>query len=210
MAYEEERQRKQGGITRRELCAGACGGAVVLALIGLRALPEQALVRPPGGQDAERLLAQCIRCGRCIISCPWRVLRAESLGEGVVGAGMPVADFNRNCCDFCFSEGGRPLCEAACPTGALELPSDGERIVIGIAEINPKWCLPWATGDKCKRCYRVCPTQYRAIKRDKQGRPSVDPEKCVGCGACQKACLKPENGSLAPEPYLRAIMVKPV
>ena len=83
-------------------------------------------------------------------------------------------------------------------------------IVLGTAEIVHDWCLPWATGERCKRCYRVCPSQYRAIKRDKQGRPSVDPEKCVGCGAREKACLKPEDGSLAPEANLRAIMVKPI
>lgn len=201
---------KRGGISRRELCAGACGGAVVLALCGLKALPAQALVRPPGGQDADRLMERCIRCGRCVLSCPWHVLRAETLGEGILGAGMPVADFYQNWCDMCASAGGMPRCIEACPTGALKAPADGERIVIGIAEIVPEWCLPWATGERCKRCYRVCPSQYRAISRDKQGRPSVDPEKCVGCGACQKACLRPDQGSLAPEPQLRAIMVKPV
>lgn len=201
---------KQRSISRRGLCAGACGGAIALAMFGLRALPAQALVRPPGGQDPERLMARCIRCGRCVMSCPWRVLRPETPIEGIIGAGLPVADFSQNWCDLCASAGGEPRCIAACPTGALTQPPDGERIVIGIAEIVPEWCLPWATGEKCKRCYRVCPSQYRAIKRDKQGRPTVDPEKCVGCGSCQKACLKPEDGSLAPEPHLRAIMVKPV
>ena len=207
MAGEDEKQRS---ISRRGLCAGACGGAVALALFGLRALPAQALVRPPGGQDAERLMARCVRCGRCIMSCPWHVLRVEMPSEGIIGAGLPVADFNQNWCDLCVSADDAPRCIAACPTGALEQPPSEERIVLGIAEIVPEWCLPWSTGEKCKRCYRACPSQYRAIKRDKQGRPSVDPEKCVGCGACQKACLKPENGSLAPSPHLRAIMVKPL
>lgn len=202
-------EKKERSITRRGLCAAACGGAA-LAIFGLRMLPAQALVRPPGGQDAERLMSRCIRCGRCILVCPWRVLRPETPGEGVVDAGLPVADFNQNWCDFCASAGGEPNCIVVCPTGALEKPPGGERIVLGTAEIVHDWCLPWATGERCKRCYRVCPSQYRAIKRDKQGRPSVDPEKCVGCGACEKACLKPEDGSLAPEANLRAIMVKPI
>jgi len=209
MTGEEDTQRGSG-VSRRQLCAAACAGAVAIGLFGLKALPAQALVRPPGGQDADRLMARCIRCGRCIMSCPWHVLRAEALSEGVIGAGLPVADFSRNWCDFCASAGGAPRCVAACPTGALELPPDGESVVLGIAEIVPELCLPWATGERCKRCYRVCPSQYRAIKRDKQGRPSVDPEKCVGCGSCQKACPKPEDGSLAPSANFRAIMVKPL
>lgn len=201
-------QEKQGGISRRALCAGACGGVAALAICGLKVLPAQALVRPPGGQDENRLLSRCIRCGRCVLSCPWRVLRAETLSEGVLGVALPVADFNRDWCDTCASAGGEPRCVAACPTDALELPQGEERIVLGIAEIVQEWCLPWATGERCKRCYSACPSQYRAIKRDKQGRPSVDPEKCVGCGACQSACLTPEKGSLAPEAHLRAIMVR--
>lgn len=204
-----EGSEKIEGITRRTLCAGACAGAVALAVGGLKVMPSQALVRPPGGQDEDRMLERCIRCALCIESCPWRVLRGARLSESIIGVGMPVADFTYNWCDLCVSRGGTPLCTQICPTGALELPEDGSTPVIGIAEIVQEWCLPWATGKKCKRCYRICPSEHRAIKLDKKGRPTVDVEKCVGCGACQKACLRPDEGSLAPQPDLRAIMVKP-
>jgi len=201
---------KSEGITRRALCAGACAGAVALTVGSLKMAPSQSLVRPPGGQDENRMFARCIRCALCVESCPWRVLRGARLSESIIGVGMPVADFNYNWCDLCVSRGGTPRCSQICPTGALELPQDGSTAVLGIAEIAHEWCLPWATGKKCKRCYRACPREHRAIKLDKQGRPTVNAEKCVGCGACQKACLKPDEGSLAPEPNLRAIMVKPI
>ena len=205
-----EEAKTQVGVSRRALFAGAGGAAVALAVCGLKALPAQARVRPPGGQDEDRLQSMCIRCARCIEACPWRLIRGAHIGEGVLGAGVPVADFNVGWCDLCTSQGGSPRCVDACPTGALSLPLDESLPIIGIAEITHDWCLPWAEGKKCKRCYRACPSQYRAIKLDKQNRPSIVPEKCVGCGACQKACLTPEKGSLAPSPDLRAVMVKPV
>lgn len=205
----ETENRSERGFTRRSLCIGACGAFAALVVGGLKFLPADAKVRPPGGQDENRLLSLCIRCMRCIESCPWNLLRSAHVGEGILSSGLPVADFNRNWCDLCSSQGGSPLCVSACPTGALELPQDGSKPILGKAVIVQDWCIPWATGQACKRCNRACPHAHHAIKLDKQGRPSVDEEKCIGCGACQKACVKPEDGSLAPSEDLRAIMVVP-
>ena len=205
----DENGKKIYGISRRALCVGASGAIAAIAVCGLKVLPAKPLVRPPGGQDEGHLQSFCIRCMRCVESCPWNLLRSAHITEGILGTGIPVADFNRNWCDLCSSRGGSPLCVSACPTGALELPQDGSKPILGKAVIVQDWCLPWATGQACKRCNRACPHAHHAIKLDKQGRPSVDEEKCIGCGACQKACVKPKDGSLAPSDDLRAIMVVP-
>ncbi|MBS3757955.1 MAG: RnfABCDGE type electron transport complex subunit B [Desulfobacterales bacterium] len=47
----------------------------------------------------------------------------------------------------------------------------------------PVGCLGF--GD----CIRAC--QFDAIKMGKNGFPVIDKEKCVGCGACERACPKP-------------------
>lgn len=222
--HENER-RSSGAFSRRTACAAVIGGAVALAIGGLKALPAEARVRPPGGQDEDRFLSRCIRCGRCVMVCPWHVLRPARLDEGVLNALTPIADFNQGWCDLCKGVGRQesPLCVSNCPTDALKLPAgyiDGRGkaeegsenvVVLGKAVITPDWCLPWARGEKCKLCYRACPNpkKSRAISLDSQGRPTVDIEKCIGCGACQKACPTPEEGSLAPSPNLRAIMVVP-
>ena len=48
---------KTGGMTRRTLCLGIGGAAVMLGLGGLKMANPQAIVRPPGGQDEDRLIS---------------------------------------------------------------------------------------------------------------------------------------------------------
>ncbi len=61
-------------------------------------------------------------------------------------------------------------------------------------------CLPWSMATDCIVCEEWCPTSPKAVylrpadvvdaagnvKRVRQ--PYVDPDRCVGCGACEFAC----------------------
>lgn len=200
------------GLTRRSLCIGLGGAAALVAIGGLSTLPAAELVRPPGGQDERRLMASCVRCGRCIESCPNRVIVPSRLEDGVFGVRMPTVSFNDGWCDFCDQDnGGRPRCVAACATGALSLPTDAQAadVVIGKAVVVRDWCLSWVNYVGCRECYKACKELYDAITLNEYQCPEVDREKCVGCGACQAACISQGEKAVAPDAPTRAIVVVP-
>lgn len=197
------------GVSRRELCVGAGGAAVVLGLGCLRFLDEGNLVRPPGGQDEDRLRATCIRCQRCVSACPRGVITPACVEDGVLNMRTPVLDFSQDWCDWCAeANGGDPLCVRACPVGALRLPDGAERdtLVLGLAELRSDWCLAYRLAG-CRFCSDAC--EFDAIELDDAGRPHLVLEKCVGCGACEAVCVSLRNGSIAAGATGRAMTVRP-
>ncbi len=81
---ENKQERTYAGMTRRTLCLGAGGAAVMLGLGGLKYAGSQSLVRPPGGQDEERLISACIRCEKCYEICPRDVIAPAHIEDGVL------------------------------------------------------------------------------------------------------------------------------
>lgn len=209
------KQAKTGGMTRRTLCLGIGGAAVMLGLGGLKVANPQAIVRPPGGQDEDRLISACIRCEKCYEACPRHVIKPAKIEDGLLGMRSPQLDFSADYCDFCAEEnGGVPLCVASCPTEALQLPAgaDAHNTIIGLAEIDPKTCLAFRdTG--CHFCFDACrDAGYDAIQLDGNGyspRPYVIEDKCVGCGACESVCVSLQQGSIVAGATERAIVVRP-
>ena len=198
------------GMSRRSFALGAGGACVLLAMGGLKALPAEAQVRPPGGQDEVHLLASCIRCERCIEACPKNALTPAHIEDGIVGTRMPVANFDVGWCDFCTEQNnGVPLCVESCPTEALRLPQNAtaETTIIGKARIIEDWCLAYGKYNGCRFCYDACP--YEAMTLDEYDRPVVNTEKCNGCGACQAACVSLQEGSIVEGATSRAIVVIP-
>ena len=204
---DNKQEKTYAGMTRRTLCLGAGGAAVMLGLGGLKYAGSQPLVRPPGGQDEERLLSACIRCEKCYEICPRDVIAPAHLEDGVLNMRTPTFDFSANWCDWCAEEhDGTPLCVSACPTEALKLPDDAtaENTIIGKAVINTDWCLAYKLIG-CRFCYDACP--YEAMELDENNRPVVIEDKCNGC---ESVCVSLQNGSISEGATARAIVVHPL
>lgn len=201
---------KKGGMSRRDVCLGVGGIVVLLGLGGLKFVPREGVVRPPGGQDEARLLGSCVRCERCAEVCPRQVISPAHIEKGVLGVRTPEMNFDANCCDWCQEEnGGVPLCAKSCPTGALSLDSQPtpETSVLGVAVIDGEQCLAQRMT-LCRTCYDAC--EYQAIELDEMSRPYVVPERCNGCGACESVCVSLTNASIGSNATERAIVVRPI
>ncbi len=168
-----------GAFTRREIIRAGVGLAVAVAAAPALGRPAGAQpLRPPGALEEDEFLARCSRCGRCIKACPSKCLKAMPLSSGALFL-TPVIVPRAARCELTRD------CQKVCPTGAIaSLPV--EKAVIGLAEIDRTRCLGWAEGKLCLLCQEQCP--QHAIDSDKQDRPSVVNELCVGCGACENGC----------------------
>ena len=157
------------------------GGALVFfsGLGGMaKKLKAGTLLRPPGGQNEEDFIAQCLKCDRCRSACPTSVIGLADLSDSVLDARTPVMKFHLGYCDFCNR------CVEVCPTQALR-PFDQNTVKIGLATIRKDICIAWNSSG-CTVCEEEC--SYQAISLDEEKRPVVDPVKCNGCGICENVC----------------------
>jgi polyferredoxin len=199
-------------LQRRKALAGVAAGAAVLPLLrstpGLAVERQDRLIRPPGALDEKHFLDRCVRCGECMKVCPNNALHPTLAEAGLEGLWTPVVVPRIGYC-----EPSCVLCGQVCPTGAIweitskekgwaagETVASQKPIHIGTAFYDRGRCLPWAMATECIVCEEWCPTSPKAIYlrpaevfdpagNPKQVRqPYVDPERCVGCGACEFAC----------------------
>jgi len=198
-------------LQRRKLLTSLATGAAIVSLMrstpGFAAERNERLLRPPGSVDEEFFLARCIRCGECMKVCPNSALQPALTQAGIEGLWTPVLVPRIGYC-----ETSCVLCSQVCPTGAIweitpkekgwsvDVGSESKPIRVGTAFYDRGRCLPWAMATDCIVCEEWCPTSPKAIyfrpaevfdaagnpKQVKQ--PYLDPSKCVGCGACEKAC----------------------
>ena len=215
------------GISRRTLVIGAGSTAVMFGLGATRFLASTPAVRPPGGQDENRLVSACIRCNRCVEACPHGIIVPSHIEYGLLGVRTPRMSFSENTpgamdvlayCDFCAeANGGVPLCVKVCPTEALspEVIGDTSSVVMGVAEIDTNLCMAYRSGF-CAFCHDAC-VQVRGedaaaiyyTGSEPNLLPEVDAAKCNGCGACESVCVSVQAGSLMSATD-RAIVVKSV
>ena len=207
-------------LQRRKAFTGIAAGVVAIPLLrstaGLVAGRDEHLVRPAGALSESDFLQRCIRCGECMKVCPNNALHPAITEAGLEGLWTPVVVPHIGYC-----EPSCVLCSQVCPTGAIwEITarekgwvvglgtSDAKPIRIGTAFYDRGRCLPWAMATDCIVCEEWCPTSPKAIylreaqvidaggkvKTIKQ--PWLNPEKCVGCGACEHACVLQDRAAV--------------
>jgi ferredoxin len=168
---------------------------------------HERLLRPPGALDEEYFLSRCARCGECMKVCPNNALHPALTEAGLEGLWTPVMVPRIGYC-----ETSCVLCSQVCPTGAIwEITArekgwtfsptvNAKPVSLGTAFLDRGRCLPWAMATPCIVCEEWCPTSPKAVYlqpadvTDAEGhvkpvkQPFVDPQRCVGCGACEYAC----------------------
>ncbi|MBZ5515883.1 MAG: 4Fe-4S binding protein [Acidobacteriia bacterium] len=199
-------------LQRRKALASALAGAAALPLMrsapGLAVERHERLIRPPGSLDEKHFLERCIRCGECMKVCPNNALHPTLNEAGLEGLWTPVLVPRIGYC-----EPSCVLCSQVCPTGAIweinatekgwaaaGADKNAKPVRVGTAFYDRGRCLPWSMATECIVCEEWCPTSPKAIYLrpaevfDAEGnpkqvrQPNVDPERCVGCGACEFAC----------------------
>jgi len=199
-------------LQRRKTLTSLAAGAAILPMLrsttGLAAEHNERRLRPPGALDEKHFLERFIRCGECMKVCPNNALQPALVEAGVEGIWTPVLVPRIGYC-----EPSCTLCGQVCPTGAIwevtakqkawaaeQTDKGAAPIRIGTAFYDRGRCLPWSMATECIVCEEWCPTSPKAVYLraadvvDAQGhtkqvrQPYVDPEWCVGCGACEFAC----------------------
>jgi len=181
------------------------GGAFASGLLDSSSTAQASPLRPPGALPEEDFLSTCIRCMRCVDACPNRALISTTGSTGEASTGTPKMQPRKAACMLCLSEEGDFLkCTEVCPSGALQLVKKTkadikERVSIGVAEIDYDLCYSYNNWS-CGACFRACPLAGEALTIGMWERPTIHPEACVGCGCCERSCIR----------YPHAIRVKAV
>ena len=145
-------------------------------------------VTPFGSESVEKFYKHCTGCQLCVTVCPNNVLRPSSRLEHLM---QPEMSFEKGYC--------RPecvKCSEVCPAGAILkiTPEEKTSWKVGTAGVDYDLCVVNRDGVSCGNCARHCPVGAISMVRknpddEKSLRiPSVNEERCIGCGACENLC----------------------
>lgn len=179
-------------------------GVGTAGLVGGGHAASDVPLRPPGALPERAFLAHCLRCLRCIESCPNNAIipLGDSFDRRV--RKTPAIKARRQACMLCNRIEGEYLkCTEACPSGALQLIRKDrdeirQRVAMGVAKIDESLCYSYNHWS-CGACFRSCPLPGEAMTIGLWERPEVNPDACIGCGSCERACIR----------YPQAIRIEP-
>lgn len=129
------------------------------------------LVRLPYNEDTS-LFKLCLKCEEkpCVNACEEEIIKLD-------GDKIPFLSFEKNGCTFCEE------CAKVCPSEVLVL--NQQHSIKSKFNIDINSCLAW-NSVMCSSCRDVC--FENAINFLGVFRPTIDMEKCTGCGFCYGVC----------------------
>ena len=145
-------------------------------------------ITPFGSRSIGHFYQHCTACQLCVTVCPNNVLRPSSRLEHLM---QPEMSFEKGYC--------RPecvKCSEVCPAGAILkiTPEEKTDWKVGTACVDYDLCVVNRDGVHCGNCARHCPVgAIKMVKKNPDDEkslriPSVNEEKCIGCGACENLC----------------------
>ena len=144
-------------------------------------------ITPPGAMSAQNMAKHCTGCQLCISVCPNGVLRPST---GLMDFMKPTMSYEHG---YCRPECTR--CSEVCPAGAIRPIGTTVKssTQIGHAVWVKQNCVAITDGVECGNCARHCPSgaitmvPYQTEDRE-VSIPTVDENRCIGCGACEYLC----------------------
>ena len=149
---------------------------------------RQTPIVPAGSHSLRNFSNHCTGCQLCVSVCPNQVLRPSTDLETLM---QPEMSYERG---YCRPECNK--CSQVCPAGAIKPITVEEKssIQIGHAVVDLDSCVVNTDGVKCGNCARHCPVgAIRMVRKDPDNMeslmiPTVNEERCIGCGACENLC----------------------
>ena len=156
-----------------------------LAIIEDKIIPDRATpLKPAGSRSLRHFTQHCTSCQLCVTACPGHVLRPSGDLSTLM---QPQMQFDRG---YCIP--GCTRCADVCPTEAIQPITKEEKTTIQVG--HAVWiadnCVVNTDGVSCGNCARHCPTGAIIMVDNGAGLsiPTVDTEKCIGCGHCEYVC----------------------
>jgi len=165
---------------------------------------------PPGSKSIENFNDRCIACGLCVSKCPTNVLQPGLLEYGLRAFAQPYMNFHVNYCSFDCT-----VCSDVCPTGAIQPLTLEEKHTTQIGKVHfcLRKCVVETDLTACGSCSEHCPTQAVYMVpygQDDLTIPEINPDICVGCGACEYACpVTPEKAIFVIPHNIHQVAAKP-
>ena len=157
-------------------------------IVKKKAPKRETPIKPAGSVSLENFSSRCTGCQLCVQNCPNDVLRASSKLDTFM---QPEMSYERGYC--------RPECTACsevCPAGAIHKVTREQKtsIQIGHAVWIGQNCVPLRDEISCGNCAKHCPSgaitmiPYDPNDDASPKIPSINTERCIGCGACEHVC----------------------